>query len=217
MNIPFTVNEFLEIFAHYNQAIWPGHIFFYLLGVAAVILTVRETGFSDRTVGTILSFFWLWMGVVYHLIFFSRINPAAFVFGGLFVIQGFLFFIYGTVMRRISFSFAKNVYAVFGVTCIVYAMMVYPIFGHLFGHTYPQTPVFGVAPCPTVIFTFGILLLTDKRVPKILLFIPFLWSCVGFSAAISLGIKEDFGLIVAGVVGTILLFIRDRNEPSVGL
>jgi hypothetical protein len=38
-----------------------------------------------------------------------------------------------------------------------------------------------------------------------------IWSIIGFGAALSLGVKEDYGLLIAGVVGFILIFIRDRK------
>ena len=45
-------------------------------------------------------------------------------------------------------------------------------------------------------------------VPVTLYGIPFLWSLVGTSAATQLGIREDWGLLVAGVSGTALLVAR---------
>jgi Family of unknown function (DUF6064) len=38
-----------------------------------------------------------------------------------------------------------------------------------------------------------------------LLIIPVLWSIVGTSAALSFGVKEDFGLLVAATMGTAAL------------
>jgi hypothetical protein len=99
---------------------------------------------------------------------------------------------------------------------IVYAMIIYPILGTLLGHGYPRSPSFGVAPCPTTIFTFGLLLLTSARVPKSLLVIPFLWSLLGFTAAFLLGVPEDIGLLVAGFLGVALLFWRDRMPLHIG-
>jgi hypothetical protein len=72
--------------------------------------------------------------------------------------------------------------------------------------------MFGVAPCPTTIFTFGILLWTIKKVPAYLLVIPFLWSIVGISAAINLRVPQDYGLVVAGFLGTILILIQNRIQ-----
>jgi uncharacterized protein DUF6064 len=46
------------------------------------------------------------------------------------------------------------------------------------GHRYPEMPMFGVTPCPVTIFTFGLLLLTVRPVPRSLFVIPFVWSAV---------------------------------------
>ena len=102
--------------------------------------------------------------------------------------------------------------AVVGGLAVLYAMLVYPLLGIVFGHSFPYAPMFGVAPCPMVIFTFGLLLWTRPRVPRYLLAIPFLWSLLGFSAALSLGIREDFGLLVAGLLGTAIVLWRDAHR-----
>lgn len=73
-------------------------------------------------------------------------------------------------------------------------------------------PVFGVTPCPTTIFTFGLLLWTASRVPLYIIVIPFIWSLIGVSAAINLGIIEDYGLVVAGVAGSILISVGGRKK-----
>jgi len=58
-------------------------------------------------------------------------------------------------------------------------------------------PAFGVAPCPTTIFTIGILLTGSWRVVRWLLILPGLWAAVGGSAAILLGVPQDFGLLAS--------------------
>jgi Family of unknown function (DUF6064) len=99
---------------------------------------------------------------------------------------------------------------------MIYAMLIYPLIGTLLGHGYPRSPSFGVAPCPTTIFTFGLLLWTNARVPKIVLIIPFLWALLGFSAALSLGVREDLGLLLAGVLSVAMLLWRDRTIAHTG-
>jgi hypothetical protein len=74
--------------------------------------------------------------------------------------------------------------------------------------------MFGVAPCPSTIFTFGLLLWTTKQVPGYLLIVPFLWSVVGMSAAVNLRVPQDYGLVVAGVLGTALIPIQNRKVKS---
>jgi hypothetical protein len=114
---------------------------------------------------------------------------------------------------RISFRFKVDLYSIVGIVFVAYAMIGYPVFGYYLGHLYPQSPPFGLTPCPTAAFTFGLLLLTDKKVPWLILVIPLLWA-VGGVIPVSIGILEDIGLILAGVLGTALLVYRDRKTTS---
>jgi hypothetical protein len=211
MSVPFTTEQFLTVFVSYNRAVWPMQIFSYVLGALVIVFTMVKTGYARRIVMSVLAFFWIWMGVVYHIRFFSHINRAAYVFGGLFIVQAIIFSLFGTVREKMHFSFRQNLYGLTGALFILYAMVVYPLLGNALGHGYPKAPMFGVAPCPTTIFTFGILLWADRKVPIYFLIIPLIWSIIGFSAAISLGIREDIGLLVAGVGGTVLILIRNRS------
>jgi hypothetical protein len=212
--LPFTIDQFLGVFEQYNRAIWPLHIIAYILGGVALVLAMAKTRFSNQVISVILACFWAWMGTVYHLIFFSAINPAALGFGVLFIAQALLWLILGVVRPKLSFRLDTNPYAIAGMVLILYAMLIYPAIGALLGHGYPRSPSFGVAPCPTTIFTFGLLLCTNARVPKTVLIIPSIWAVIGFSAALTLGIREDIGLLVAGVVSVGLLLWRDRALAS---
>jgi MFS family permease len=214
--LPFTVDQFLHVFEQYNQAIWPMQIAAYILGIAALALVATKTRYSDRAISVILAFFWAWVGIVYQLMFFSTINGAALGFGVLFIVQGVLWLVFGVIRPKLSFHWETNRYTLIGAVMIVYAMLVYPVLGALLGHGYPRSPSFGVAPCPMIIFTFGLLLLTNAKVPKSLLVIPFLWSLLGVSASYQLGVREDIGLLVAGVLGVGLLIWRDRAPVHIG-
>jgi hypothetical protein len=101
------------------------------------------------------------------------INPATLIFGLFFILQGLFFLLTGTVMERLAFRFKLKPLPIIGGCFILYAMVVYPLLGIRFGHSYPSAPMFGVAPCPTTIFTFGMLLWSAKPVPGYLLVIPF--------------------------------------------
>jgi hypothetical protein len=93
---------------------------------------------------------------------------------------------------------------------VVYAAAVYPLLGMWTGHRYPEMPMFGITPCPVTIFTFGLLLFTTTPVSRWLLVIPLLWSPVGGSAAILLGVSQDWLLLLSGVAAP-LIVLRDRN------
>ena len=184
-----------------------------LLAILAIILSIRKINRSDEIISIILGFFWLWIGIVYHIIFFTSINKAAYFFGALYIIQGLLFLYVGGLRSKLSFKSHPNSHGIVGSLFILYALIIYPGLGYFFGHVYPKNPTFGL-PCPTTIFTFGILLWTDKKIPKYVLAIPLIWSIIGFGAAVSLGVREDYGLLIAGLLGSILIIIRDRSRKS---
>ena len=143
-----------------------------------------------------------WTGLVYHWQFFAAINPVAAVFGAAFVGQALVWAFAGMVRGRLRFRIGRDLPSLAGAVFVVYAMVLYPIIGHLLGHGYPRSPSFGVTPCPLTIFTFGLLLWSRGRVPSYVLAIPLAWSFIGIWAAVSLGIVEDVGLFVAALVGT---------------
>jgi hypothetical protein len=70
--------------------------------------------------------------------------------------------------------------------------------------------VFGVTPCPTTIFTWGMLLLVQGRTPLHLTAIPLLWSLIGGSAAWLLAVPEDASLPLAAFVALALLLWKNR-------
>lgn len=213
MSIPFSIEQFLNVFRHYNQGVWPAQILLYILAIGIVFFTFRKSTLSSTIVSGGLVILWFWTGFVYHILHFSGINKPAYIFGALFIIQALLFFYAGIMRRRLSFRYSTYGYPVVGLVFILYALVFYPLLSSFLGHMYPRTPTFGV-PCPTTIFTFGLLFWTDRRVPKYLLVIPLLWSVVGLSAAVDLGMYEDFGLIIVGIVGTVLIIVRDRRVTT---
>ncbi len=96
---------------------------------------------------------------------------------------------------------------------IAYALLLYPALGYLLGHGYPAAPSFGV-PCPTSIFTLGLLVWAGPSIPRRLFAIPLAWSAVATSAAVTLGMIEDFGLLAAAVVTVGWLVFRRRGTPA---
>jgi len=216
MNLPFTVEQFFEVFRTYNHAVWPAQVVTCVLGIAAVVLGTRRRRSLDRVAWAILAAFWLWTGIAYHLLHFSRINPAAYVFGGLFIVQGLLLLALGEIKPRLAFQPARGVWPIIGAALIFYAMVIYPLLGLLLGHRAEELPWFGVTPCPTTIFTFGMLLWATGRGRFIVFIIPLLWSIIGGSATIHLRVPQDCGLIAAGLIGLINLLATRRRSLLTG-
>lgn len=209
--MPFTREQFFEVFRRYNEVVWPTQVLLLGLGLAAACLAFRRRSLSDRFIVTALAVLWTWMGVVYHFRYFRPINPAASVFGILFVLEAILLLWSGLVQGRLKFQASRDWRGIAGGSLLVYGFVVYPLLGRSFGHLYPASPTFGL-PCPTTIVTLGLLLWAERPVPISVLLIPIAWSLVGTSAAIRLGVPADWGLGVAGAVALadILLGLRQR-------
>jgi hypothetical protein len=206
--MPFSTDDFLGVFKSYNNALFPFQVILFLSAVYIVFLVFKGKSSRDHVINLILVFYWFWMGIVYHIIFFSSINPAAFLFGALFIVQGILLIKAGIADKKLEYAPPQGLYLYTGVVIILYALILYPLLGIYFGHLYPKSPTFGL-PCPTTIFTFGIFLLAAKKIPSYILIIPLLWAVIGFSAVINFGIKEDTGLIIAGIIASWLI-LREK-------
>ncbi len=102
----------------------------------------------------------------------------------------------------------------FGLICIAFALVFYPVVGWLFGHRYPAVPMLGIAPCPTTIFTVGVLLQAQWRRVRWLLVIPGLWAGLGGSASFLLGVRQDYALFAILPALVILAFGHWRGWKS---
>jgi hypothetical protein len=154
--MPFTIDDFLEVFRRYNEAVWPVQWILVILALVAVVAALRARWLT-RAPALILAVLWLWIGIVYHLAHFRAINPAAVIFGALFIVQAGVFVWLGLRKPAIRFTVRWDAPGVLGALMIVFALIIYPSLGWLAGHRYPAAPTFGL-PCPTTVFTFGLLL-----------------------------------------------------------
>jgi hypothetical protein len=212
VDLPFSVEQFLDVFARMNRAIWPAQVGAYALGVAVLVLALRGGRLAARAVPALLGGAWAFVGIVYHLVFFAPVNPAAWLFGAAFLVQVVLF-AQAAAHGRLAFGWASSPRAALGVAVVAYAGILYPLLGAAWGRGWPRAPMFGVTPCPTAIFTFGILLLARGPVPPRLLVVPFLWALVGASAALKLDVREDLGLLLSGVLAIAALRLDRRARP----
>jgi hypothetical protein len=199
--MPFSVEEFFRVFADYNTAIWPLQVVAYVMGLAIVALQQFPSRGSDVAIMLFLSAMWALNGIAYHLMHFSAINPAARLFALLFIVEAFLLFAAPLIWRGIVTPPRRGAMPAAGLALALFALAGYPLVGRIVGHSYPAVPIFGVAPCPTVIFTIGILLMGKPRAARLLLIVPVIWAVIGGSAATLLSVPQDYALIIAGLAG----------------
>ena len=213
MNLPFTQQQFFEVFSRYNEAVMPLQNGLVLLGLSAFGAMVVRRRDSDRVISAILAGLWIWMGVVYHLIYFREVNPAATLFGVMFLGGAAIFAWVGVVRGRLAFDCESRARRIAGHALIAYALVGYPFLSLILGREFPEMPTFGL-PCPTTIFTIGMLAFLSSPFPRYVFAIPIVWALIGSQAALLLGVYEDLGLLVAGLAGVWLAFDSPREAKQ---
>lgn len=206
--------DFVSMFARFNHDIWPWQVLTFLAGAFIVISAFRKNRFSDRISAAALGLIWIFNGAVFHWMYFRPIYDPAGKFAVLWILQGVLFVVFGAIWPRLSLRFSRDGYAVFGLLLTAYGFLFYPALGYLLRSDLSHVTSFGAFPCPVGAFTIGILLLTDRQVPKYLTIIPLLWA-LGGVVPVSWGITEDIGLLAGGTAGIILLYIRDYRRRRI--
>jgi hypothetical protein len=209
--LPFTTEQFFALFASYNTTIWPAQLVAYALGLAALIFALWGGAQAGRIVAAVLAVMWLWTGAAYHLIHFTAINPAAWLFGAAFLVQGAAFLVVAWGAGLAFKSEWTGTRRAFGLVLVAYAGVLYPLLGRVAGHPWAEIPTFGVTPCPMTIFTFGVLLMASSPVPWWLLVIPVLWAVVGGSAAVLLEVPQDWMLLGGGLAAAAVLIPQSRR------
>jgi uncharacterized protein DUF6064 len=210
--LPFTVEQFFAVIGEYNAAVWPWQIGLTVVAlVAPAIMFVRRAS-SGIIIASILAFLWIWVAVAYHVLHFARINPLAYAFALLSILGALAFLWHGVVHHRMAFGWVGGLTEAVGVALVAYALLGYPVWLLLAGHRYPFTPTFGL-PCPTTLFTVGILSFLLEPYPRTVFIVPVLWCTVGVQAAFLFSVPQDLGLGLAGAVGLVRVF-RGIRPPA---
>lgn len=207
MTLPFSQDQFFAVMAAYNEAVWPAQWLMVALALAMVALVLRRPAQAGRPVAFGLALLWAWMAAAYHLAFFRSINPAAPLFAGLSLAAALVFLWSGGLRGGLQFRTGSSATARLGLVVIALALVGYPAAGHYLGHRYPATPTFGL-PCPTTLFTFGLLLMATPDLRKSMIIGPLAWALIGSTAAFALGVTQDLALIAVAVAGVYLLLRR---------
>ena len=182
------------------------------LGVLAVVLLVMQRSYASVGISAILTVLWVWQALAYHLAFFTVINPLAYMFAAVFLAGAAVFGWQGVTHSRLVFKPTSGWRALVGWGLMIFAGFIYPAWTYLAGHRYPAFPTFGL-PCPTTLFTIGLLAFLVKPYPRSVFVVPVLWCFLGSQAAFLFDVQADLGLVVAGVLG--LIFIaQSKNLPT---
>ena len=208
IELPFSEQSFFRVFAEYHEALWPAPVLLTGLALVTAFGLFRRDAWVGRWVSGVLAVLWAWTGLAYHLAFFSRINSAAYLFALLSLVAAAVFVWYGVIQGRLRFAWPGGWRGVTGLVLLVFALAGYPLWVWLAGHSYPAAPTFGL-PCPTTLFTLGVLAFLVRPYPRALFIVPLLWCVVGVQAALALDMPPDTSLALAAVAGAVLA-LRNR-------
>jgi hypothetical protein len=209
MQLPFTREQLFDLFVAYNEALWPAAVALWVASAVIVALRLSARRPNDLWISALLVVHWAWSALAYHGAFFARINPAAWLFAALFLGQAVLFLGVGVVQRRLSFAPWGNAWAPLA-WCLIAFSLAYPAINAIDHRSLMRIPTFGL-PCPTTIFTAGVLMLATPRSWSLSI-VPVIWSAIGGSAAFLLGVHSDLALPIAGIA--LAVFLVRRTTPD---
>ena len=196
----FRLDTYYRLFERHNAAIWPAQIAALALGAAILVLLSRgEDSRRSRIVAAILAAGWLSVALAFHLARYATIHRAAPYFAAAFGIEALLLAgvaVLGAKSKLARRGGARRI----GLALFLYALVVHPLVGMLFGREWRQVEIFGVAPDPTAVGTLGVVLLAAGRARWALLAVPALWCLFSGATLLAMGTPAGWLMVGSAVV-----------------
>jgi len=203
------LGAFLAMFDRANALAWPAQVIWYLAAVAIVGLAWWPVRRSSQWICMLAAAYFAWIGIAY----FAWLTPGmnlSWLWAAVFTLQAVLLVVAGVARSDLVIRPRRDLASALGALLIGYALALYPLIGLLGGHPLHTLPVFGLAPCPTVTFFFGLLLWARPPAPKYLLPLPLAWALVAAPPDIARGVTADYGMLVAALITAGVIIWRDR-------
>ena len=207
------LNEFLATFGRANAAAWPMQIIWYLAAAAIAGLALWPARRSSRLICVLAAAYFAWIGIGYFAWLAPGIGLSS-AWAAVFTLQAVLLLAAGVARSDLVIRPRRDLASVLGGVFIAYALIGYPVVGLLGGHPLRELPVFGLAPCASVTFLFGLLLWARPPAPKYLLLVPLAWALNAAPPDMAGGVAADYGMLVAAVIAAGLIVWRDRAWTS---
>lgn len=214
----FSPRTYFRLFELYNAAIWPAQAVAFALGLAIWLLLRQAKAPQGRLIAAILAGCWIWVAIVFHLNRYATINWAAVYFAGGFAFESALLIWTGVIRGRLVFRSGAGAIGWAGLGIFLFALLIQPLIGPLFGRGWRQVEVFGVAPDPTAVATLGILSLAAGRVRWELVAVPAIWCAVSGATLFALEAPDAWVMPLAGALVIALAvwktLVRRRSRSS---
>jgi Family of unknown function (DUF6064) len=226
---PTPQNLFL-IFERGNTAIWPMQLVCYASAAVMVGLALWQRRRASQLICLLSAVIFAWVGIVYYGVFDNGMH-FAWVWVAVFILEAILFLVAGIVRRDLVFAPCWNLSGVLGAVVMSVGLVGFPLVEVLSGYPLHALTVFGLAPCPTVIFFFGLLLWARPPLPKYLLLLPLAWALtsapndltLGIVAVITVGVliwrdrTSIWQTVVAGVLLALMIALSGHDDLLIGI
>jgi hypothetical protein len=209
--MPF--GQFLAMFNRFNVAAWPAQIVWYVAAAAIVGLTLWPRRGSTQIISFLAATYVAWTGIAFFAVYDNQMNLAL-LWAGVFMLEAVLLLVAGLVRTELVIRLRRDASFMVGTVFIGYALVAYPIIGLVGGHSLSTLPTFGLAPCPTVIFLLGMLLLARPPAPTYLVAIPLAWAFTAAPPNLAMGNVPDFVLLLVAVATAWFIIWRDCSSTA---
>jgi hypothetical protein len=204
------LNQFLAAFGRADTTAWPAQIVWYAAAVAMVGLALGPARrWSSPLICALAAAYLAWIGIGY----FAWLSPGMTLspmWAAVFTLQAVLLAVAGVARRDLVIRPRRGLSSGLGAVFIAYALIGYPLVGVLGGHALRIVPLYGVSPCATVAFFFGLMLWAVPPAPAYLLFLPLAWALNAAPHNMATGVVVDYGMLAAALITTGWVIWRDR-------
>ena len=169
----FSARSYYRQFELMNRELWPLHLLALAAGVLVLACISRPRPGGSRVAFAVLTLAWAWVAWAYHAERYADINTGAPWFAVGFGVQAALL---GWMALRPPVESRAGVGTRLAQLIVVAGLAAWPLLALLDGRSWVQAEVFGMAPDPTVVATFGALLVW--RAPWPLWIIPLAWCAI---------------------------------------
>jgi hypothetical protein len=207
----FSARSYYRLFELYNADVWPAQWLTLGLGLALWLALWQGRAWAPRAAFALLGVAWMWVAWGFHWQRFASINSAAPWFAGAFAAQGVLLLALAAINSDARVPVSRGRSRDIGFALLMFAIVIQPAFGAIFGRSWRQAELFGLAPDPTVVGSLGLLLLARPRIAWLLWPIPVLWCAVGGLTLATMNSADSVLMPLAGLLAVAAARTRAAN------
>jgi len=207
----FSKATYFRLFELHNLALWPGQVLALAVGIALFALLWHGGAKAGRSAALLLALAWLQVAWTYFAQRYATINTGAPYFAVGFAVQAVL--LLWLASRRQAPRLTEAVGSLGKLALgIALAALLYPLLAPLGGRPWTQGELFGLAPDPTVAFTFAALLLWRAR--PLLWIVPLLWCAISAATLVELRSGQAWALPLLALLATGARLLAARRAAA---